>query len=452
VSAGAIAYLLDQAGEAGHACPVACTAGAIKLLQRVGSEEQRSRLLPPLLERDFDRRVHAAQFVTEVQGGSDVGANACVAVPEPGRPGWFRISGEKWFCSVADAGVFVVSARPAGAPAGTAGLGLFLVSRTLDGRPNGFALRRLKWKLGTRTMATAEIDFDGALGEAVGPLDDGFRNLVGIVLDTSRVHNALAACGIMRGAWTVARAYAGRRRAFGAPIGAFPAVQELLARVRLRGMAGLAATFRVLDAGDRLERGEAGAELAPARRIDVMLGKYWTARAASACARDAVEVLGGNGTIEDFSPLPRLVRDALVVESWEGTHNTLCAQVLRDFRARGLHRPWLARLAAETAALDGWDGGVAAGLLADLGARVERLVGADPARAAADVRHVANRACRLVDWLALATQARWEAGRGAASDTATALELYRLAVLERRDPLDAPELADLHRRLAGGEP
>ncbi len=352
VRSGALAYLLDRHGEGGHACPVACTAGAIKLIQRLGSDEQRQRYLASLLTRDYDNRLHAAQFVTEVQGGSDVGANACTAEEEPGRPGWFRISGEKWFCSVADAGLFVVSARPHGAPAGTPGLGLFLVPRLLDGRPNGFRLRRLKRKLGTRSMATGEIDFDGALGEAIGAPGQGFRNLVGIVLDTSRVHNALAACGLMRGAFVTARSFAAHRRAFGRTIAELPAVQEVLARMRARTMAALASTFRVLAMTDRLAFAERDDDLAGARRIAVMLNKYATSLAGTASARDGIEVLGGNGTIEDFSPLPRLYRDAIVVESWEGTHNTLCAQVMRDFAGRGLHRPMLAVLDREIAALD----------------------------------------------------------------------------------------------------
>ena len=89
-----------------------------------------------------------------------------------------------------------------------------------------------------------------------------------------------------------------------------------------------------------------------ARRIDVMINKYWTARACTEAVRDGIEVLGGNGTIEDFSVLPRLYRDAIVVESWEGTHNTLCAQVLRDVQTRALHEPWLERIAKEVSSLD----------------------------------------------------------------------------------------------------
>jgi acyl-CoA dehydrogenase len=454
VRCGALAYLLDQHGEGGHACPVACTAGAIKLLQRVGSDAQRERYLPTLLESDYDSRLHAAQFVTEVQGGSDVGLNACVAVPEPGQPGWYRISGEKWFCSVADANLFVVSARPAGAPVGTRGLGLFLVPRRIDGVPNGFQLRRLKWKLGTRSMATGEIEFDGALGEAIGPLSDGFRNLVGIVLDTSRAHNALAACGVMRGAFVEAQLFASRRRAFERPIIEYPAVQELLARMKVRTMAALATTFRVLGMSDRIDTGSGDETLVGARRIAVMLNKSWTALACTAAARDGIEVLGGNGTIEDFSPLPRLWRDAIVVESWEGTHNTLAAQVLRDFATRKLHAPWLAALEDEMAALNHPQLAAARergrAMLADVSRRVKALLAADLETASATMRHVFHRGCRLADWVALAAQRQWELEQGLASETADAMELYELAFLDGKEPDDVPRLIELNRRLAAG--
>lgn len=446
VRCGAIAYLLDRHGEAGHACPVACTAGAIKLLQQVGSEDQRRRYLPRLLERDYDRRLHAAQFVTEVQGGSDVGLNACRAVPDPDRPGWYRISGEKWFCSVADATLFVVSARLEGGAEGTRGLGLFLVPRLLDGAPNGFALRRLKTKLGTRSMPTGEIEFDGALGEPIGPLGDGFRNLVGIVLDTSRVHNGLAACGLIRRALVEGRAFAAHRRAFEHRILDYPAVQRLLARMRLRSMASLASTFRLLDQTDRLAA-RPDPDLAAARRIGVMVNKYWTALAATEAARDGIELLGGNGTIEELSVLPRLYRDAIVIESWEGTHNTLCAQVLRDFAARGLYRPWRAELAREIEAL-GDAGAVAAELAAQLDPVVARLLAAEPATAAAWIREVVDRMCLVTDLVALGSQAAWERAQGVDAGTTDALELYRLLWVDRVSGLDSPRRLELEARLA----
>lgn len=404
---GALAYLLDQHGEAGHACPVACTAGAVKLLQRLGTEEQKSRWLPALLETDYDRRTHAAQFVTEVQGGSDVGTNACLATPAPDRPGWYRIHGEKWFCSVADAGLFVVSARVEGAAVtGTKGLGLFLVPRRLDGVPNGFALRRLKWKLGTRSMATGEIELDGALGEPIGPLEEGFKNLVGIVLDTSRVHNALAACGLMRRAVVEARGYARHRRAFGRPVIQFPAVAATLARMERRTEAALATTLRILEMSDRVEEGD-DADLVAARRIAVMINKYRTSIAATEAARDGIEILGGNGTIEDFSPLPRLYRDAIVYESWEGTHNTLCAQVLRDFATQGLHRPWLASLEREIEE----DAGELTSMHREIAERIDRLLASGEAEAAAGIRPLVDRMCDVTERVALHAQHSWEMRR-----------------------------------------
>jgi acyl-CoA dehydrogenase len=452
VLSGALAYLLDQHGEAGHACPVACTAGAIKLIQKVGSDDQKERLLPSLLSTHPHQRLRAAQFVTEVQGGSDVGLNAVIAVPEAERTGWFRIHGEKWFCSVADADLFVVSARLENAPAGTKGLGLFLVPRTIDGRPNGFVLRRLKSKLGTRSMATGEIEFNGALGEAVGALDHGFKNLVGIVLDTSRVHNALAACGIMRRAFVEAQTYAAHRHAFDHLILDYPAVQETLARMKLRTVTCLTTTFRILAMTDRLEAFGRDDELAGSRRIAVMINKYRTAVAATTVARDGIEVLGGNGTIEDFSVLPRLYRDAIVVESWEGTHNTLCAQVLRDFVVRDLHRPWLRQLEIEIDAVTDSELRIEAErarqIHRDLAERIVRLVAAEPETASAHMRHIVDRMCRLTEWVALLEQAQWDLEVGGERSILDAIELYRLVELERADPLENARMASLNAGLA----
>jgi alkylation response protein AidB-like acyl-CoA dehydrogenase len=452
VLSGGIAYLLDQHGEAGHACPVACTAGAIKLVQQVGSGDQKRRYLPRLLSSDYDQRLHAAQFVTEVQGGSDVGANSCRARADHRRKGWYRISGEKWFCSVADAGLFVVSARVDGSPSGTSGLGLFLVPRYIDGKVNGFSLRNLKYKLGTRSMATGEIEFDFALGEAIGDLNHGFRNLVAIVLDASRVHNAIAACGIARRALAEGHAFAQNRRAFSSEIAQYPGVQEILARIKLSTMTALSTTFRILAMSDLIETGQADKGLAAARRISVLINKYWTAMTSTACARDGIELLGGNGTIEDFSVLPRLYRDAIVVESWEGTHNTLVAQVLRDFSERGLHQPWLDRMHTEIDLIDhphlADTAEIARSELDAVEGRISRLLAEEQRSAAAQIRHVVNHMCRLTDWVALATQLQWEKTWGVEADTADALELYRLTKIEKADPQSAPELVDLHRRFS----
>ncbi|RMH78478.1 MAG: acyl-CoA dehydrogenase [Actinomyces sp.] len=321
-------YLLSAEGEAGHACPATCTIGLARALRRRADEEVRERFLGPLVVADYDRAERASQFLTEVQGGSDVGANATRA--EPAGDGVYWISGEKWFCSVADADQFLLTARVPGGPAGTRGLGCFVMPRHLDGRPNGFVLRRLKDKLGTRAMASAEIDLDGAVAWPIGPVEEGFRTAVGVVLNTSRWMTAVGSTGMMRRALVEAEAYARHRRAFGRPIGAFALVAETLARMRARWAAAVALCVEVTELEDRIDAGRASDLDVAWHRFCVNAVKYHASVTATAVVRDAIEVLGGNGTIEDFSVLPRLYRDAIVYESWEGTHNVLVTQVLHD--------------------------------------------------------------------------------------------------------------------------
>ena len=324
----ALLYLLAHAGEGGHTCPAVCTAGLIRVLRRHGSPELRERFLPALLEPDYDRCQRGAQFLTEVQGGSDVGANRVEAVPD--GQAW-RISGEKWFCSVADADQFLLTARPRGAPAGTRGIGCFLVPRCLpDGSANGFRLRRLKDKLGTRALATGEIEFTNALGYAIGAPEDGFRIAAGVVLNTSRWLNALGSTGLMRRAYLEAASFSRLRTAFGRRIADYPLVRENLAVMKVEEQAALASTLELTALVEEIDAGTADGEDMAWHRILVNANKFVTSLAATSCVRRGIEALGGNGTIEDFSPLPRLYRDAIVFESWEGTHNILCDQVLRD--------------------------------------------------------------------------------------------------------------------------
>jgi acyl-CoA dehydrogenase len=315
-------YALAHAGEGGHACPVVCTAGLVRTLRTTASEELRERFLPPLLETEYDRAQRGAQFLTERHGGSDVGANRVEAVPDGDV---WRLHGEKWFCSVADADQFVVTARPRGAPDGTSGIGCFLVPR--DG--GGFQIRRLKDKLGTRALATGEIEFEGAVGYPLGPLEDGFRTAVG-VLNTSRWLNAVGSTGLMRRAYLVASEFAAEREAFGGPILRFPLVRENLAVMRSEEAAALASTMHLTELVARIDDGSAEEDDIVWHRLLVNANKFVTSIAATKVVRRGIETLGGNGTIEDFSPLPRLWRDAIVFESWEGTHNVLCAQALRD--------------------------------------------------------------------------------------------------------------------------
>lgn len=324
-------YLLSLEGEAGHACPATCTIGLARALRRSAEPSVRDRFLPALVDPDYSTAVRGSQFLTEVQGGSDVGANVCLAVPS-GDGETYRITGEKWFCSVADAGQFFLTARVGGGPDGTRGLGSFVVPREVDGRPNGFALRRLKDKLGTRGLASGEIDFDGALAWPVGPVEDGFRTAVGVVLNTSRWMTAVGDAGMMRRAWLEASAYARHRTAFGRPIGEFPAVQQTLADLAAVSVGALHLVVALTALEDRIDAGTADDADVLLHRFLVNVAKYVVSVQATGAVHSAIEVLGGNGAIEDFSVLPRLYRDAMVYESWEGSHNVLVAQVLNDLR------------------------------------------------------------------------------------------------------------------------
>ncbi len=214
-------------------------------------------------------------------------------------------------------------------------------------------MRRLKDKLGTRGLASAEIDFDGARAWPIGPISEGFHVAVEELLDTSRWLNAVGSTGIMRRAYLEASSFARHRRAFGAPVALFPAVREQLALMKVEEHGALASTMALTALLARLDEGTGDEVATGAYRLLVNANKYVTSVSATEVARQGIEVLGGNGTIEDFSPLPRLYRDAMVFESWEGTHNVLCAQVRRDCGRHGVLEPTLAWLRAELAGASG---------------------------------------------------------------------------------------------------
>jgi len=350
----ALFYLSSLNGEAGHNCPLACTAGLIKILQYVADPEIRERFLERLLIPDYDKHLHGAQFLTEIQGGSDVGANATVASPDPDEDGAYRIRGEKWFCSNIGGDITLMTARIDGAEEGTRGLGLFLVPlRNEDGSPNGYRVWRLKDKIGTRSMASGEINLEGAKAYHMGPVSEGFRNMMRYVIHSSRIYNALSSVGGMRRATITAWTYAQHREAFGNTIGNYPLVQEVLADMRSDTAAVRATCFHLLKIQDELERGFGGDESEQAaQRMAVNLNKTMAARLAHNVCNQGIEVLGGNGAIESFSVLPRLLRDNIVSENWEGTHNTLFLQFLRDAKSRNMDRPLYARISKLFASIE----------------------------------------------------------------------------------------------------
>ncbi|MGQ9491216.1 MAG: acyl-CoA dehydrogenase family protein [Anaerolineae bacterium] len=425
----ALFYLLTQAGEMGHACPIVCTLGLIRALQAKGSLELQAVYLPPLLERDYDRKQTASQFLTEVQGGSDVGANAMEARPAEGRPSAWLLRGEKWFCSVANADQMLVTARPIGAAEGTRGLAAFLVPRRLDdGTLNNFRIRRLKTKFGTRTMASAEIDFEDALGYPIGALDEGFKIVVELVLNTSRWANALGSAGLLRRAYLEAWTFARHRQAFGAAIGRYPLVLEALAEMKSDLYAMLASTMRLSYLINRMDLGLATEQERATHRLLVNINKYTTSVQASLGIRRAQEILGGNGTIEDFSVVPRLYRDAMVFESWEGSHNVLCLQAGRDMQRYGLHHHLFAYLGA---LLDGVMQPSLAplqdqvlGKMEAVRARLDRVLAGPPEFHQAHIRRVLDELAAVIQAACLLAEADWELSHGLDTDKPAALAFF----------------------------
>ncbi|HAT6977118.1 TPA: acyl-CoA dehydrogenase [Legionella pneumophila] len=338
--------LSSHAGEAGHNCPIACSAGVIRVLSHYSQLEKTPYYLDKLTYPSFSNNFTGAQFLTEIQGGSDVGANASRAYLD--EQNQWRISGEKWFCSNANADLILMTARFDEENPGTKGLGLFLVpSRLDDGHPNHYYLRRLKQKIGTRSMATAEIDFEGALAYPMGDVVEGIHLVMENVLHLSRIFNAFSVLGMSRRACQIAYYYAKNRRAFNHPVIEYPLVKESLAKIKSENLAMLASVFHMVRCQDELDTIPQPQQTKSQQlllRTLANINKYFTAKRSVENIHHSLDLLAGNGTIENFSSLPRLLRDCIVCENWEGTHFTLWMQTLRDMHKFSIDKLFIAHL------------------------------------------------------------------------------------------------------------
>ncbi|HAU1152637.1 TPA: acyl-CoA dehydrogenase [Legionella pneumophila] len=338
--------LSSHAGEAGHNCPIACSAGVIRVLNHYSQLEKTPYYLDKLTLPSFSNNFTGAQFLTEIQGGSDVGANATRAYLD--EQNQWRISGEKWFCSNANADLILMTARFDEETPGTKGLGLFLVPSHLDdGRPNHYYLRRLKQKIGTRSMATAEIDFEGALAYPMGDVTEGIHLVMENVLHLSRIFNSFSVLGMSRRAYQIAYYYAKNRRAFNHPVIEYPLVQESLAKIKSENLAMLASVFHMVRCQDELDTIPEPQQTKSQQlllRTLANINKYFTAKRSVDNIHHNLDLLAGNGTIESFSSLPRLLRDCIVCENWEGTHFTLWMQTLRDMHKFAIDELFIAHL------------------------------------------------------------------------------------------------------------
>jgi len=324
----ALGYLFAPS-TATYLCPVAMTDGAARVLTEAGTEPQRREVLARLVSRDPAHAWTSGQWMTERQGGSDVGRNTLSARRAGDR---WRLDGQKFFCSNIGCEVALALARPEGAAPGTRGLALFLVPRLLplDGRRNSYRIDRLKDKLGTRAMATGEVTLDGADAELVGDAERGFAQMTAM-LNITRLHNAVTAAAIMRRGCMLAAAYAAQREAFGRTLEQQPLHQEVLREMSAQADGALYLTMRMAQLLGRVETGEAAGGEAALFRLGIALVKLYTAKQAVAVVSEAIECFGGQGYMEDTG-LPRLLRDAQVLPIWEGTTSVLSLDALRVLR------------------------------------------------------------------------------------------------------------------------
>lgn len=327
-------YLLSQA-EPGFYCPVTLTMATAYLLDHYADDSLKARFLPHVCSTGEVELFEGATFLTERQGGSDVGANVVEARFDGEN---YRLYGEKYFASNAGmCGVAMVLARIEGAKPGSKGLTLFAVPwKKEDGSVNGLRIRRLKDKLGVRAVPSGEVEFDGALAYVVGDPNKGIYYMLE-ALNLSRICNAVASVGIMRRAFLEAKQYVSNRSAFGNVLTNYPMIQDSLSKFAAKVHVEVATTFDLIQLYDVVSSGKGTEKETILNRLKIAIVKKETAEQAVKFASEAIELHGGNGYIEDFVT-PRLLRDAQVLTVWEGTANILALEVIRLVNKHDAHK------------------------------------------------------------------------------------------------------------------
>jgi len=329
----ALSYLFAQS-EFGLLCPVNMTDSAARMLEHYGSPELKAAWIPRLTTTHFDQLLQGTQWMTEKTGGSDVGAATTIARRD--NDGTWRLWGDKWFCSNANTDVALTLARPEGAPAGTRGLGMFLVPKLLpDGSKNGWVINRLKDKFGSRSMASGEVTYQGAVAYVVGQVDAGFKQMMEMV-NLSRLSNAMRAAGIMRRALLESLVHARGRAAFGRPLLTLPLLRANVLEMLLDVEAAASVVFSSAAVFDRWNHGSA--EDRQLFRILTPIAKCWITARARTVTSEAMNVRGGNGYIEEWVNA-RLVRDAYLGSIWEGATPIVALDVQRAIVREGCHEP-----------------------------------------------------------------------------------------------------------------
>jgi acyl-CoA dehydrogenase len=398
-------YLYHLASEF-YTCPLAMTDGAATALKASGNQALIARALPHFLSRDPAQFWLSGQWMTETAGGSDVGRTETLARQDAN--GQWRLYGRKWFSSAVVGEAALALARPEGAGTGTSALALFYVE-TMDGqaRKPELIVDRLKDKLGTHELPTAEIHLDGLPAWPLGELDHGVRQIAPM-LNVTRSWNAVCAVASMARAISLARDYAARRQAFGRPLLEQPLHAQTLAAMQAEFEAAFALAFEVAQLLGRVEHGSAAAHEPALLRLLTPLAKLWTGKLAVKVCSEALECFGGAGYIEDTG-LPQLLRDAQVYPIWEGTTNVLSLDCLRALAGGGFD--------ALRTAIDGWladstEPPLRAAIDAALDAAAAQLALAQRDVLEARARGLGLTLARCTAAALLARQAAWSKQRG----------------------------------------
>ncbi len=320
----ALAYLFHPSSDV-YTCPLAMTDGATRTLLNSGNQALIDRAVPHLTSRNPATFWTSGQWMTESTGGSDVGLSETVARLEDGV---WRLYGRKWFTSATTSPITLTLARPEGNPPGGKGLALFYVElRDAAGALQNITVHRLKDKLGTRKVPTAELTMNGTPAIPVQELANGVRNIVPM-LHLTRTWNAVSAVAFMRRGLALARDYARRRHAFGAVLAHKPLHVDTLAQMQAEFEAAFHLTFFLVALIGREESGELPPDQADLLRLLTSLAKLTTGKQGVIVASEVLEAFGGAGYVEDTG-LPVLLRDSQVLPIWEGTTNVLALDALR---------------------------------------------------------------------------------------------------------------------------
>ena len=321
----ALAYLFTPSTDI-YSCPLAMTDGAARTLLSSGNQALIDRAVPHLTTRDADKFWTAGQWMTELTGGSDVGLSETVAKPDDANG--FRLYGRKWFTSAISSQIALTLARPEGNPPGGRGLALFyLETRDEHGRPRNIEINRLKDKLGTRKVPTAELNLVGTPAQLVKGSTDGVRNIAPL-LNITRLWNGISAVALMRRGLALAYDYAGKRVAFGAPLSEKPLHDDTLAGLQAESEGAFHLAFYVAELTGRSETREISEDEALLLRLLTPVMKLTTGKQSVMVASEVLECFGGAGYVEDTG-LPVLLRDSQVLPIWEGTTNVLALDTLR---------------------------------------------------------------------------------------------------------------------------